>query len=323
MTYFLECRDIYLQEIFDWSDYFTETHGSDSNGSAAGEFKELLIRLWHSYANFEAGNKQFKKAVDVYRKAVTDPIVGVTAHMFEVFAEYYLGKEKPALAQKVLIEGLCKELPTEENKKLWHYFLVLMRSISNMQDLTLEKLYEEVVTSGIEKNQKLSYPPGCDDRVIASITIQYLAPKGAPAMGVAESKSSEEPVAVAQPMKTIVSPAPAVNVAVPNVYIPSIKTAGSAASSSSVVSAPVNIRWIEDDTVQKTSKPTTAPTGLFASQAWTAEQITTAFQARPNMLFVSPAKVSYLYPCLRLILTNKSAILLLGTHAVRFERCDS
>lgn len=293
-----ECRDTYLQEIFDWSDYWTENwSGNETDPEAKAFVTNNLIELWKSYAFFEAKNKQFKKAVDVFKKATDDVIVGVTARLFEVFAEYYVEKSKPASAQKVLIEGLCKQkLTAEDNAELWQYLLEFTKKITQKDDLTLELLYEEIVTAGIEMSQTLSFPPGCDQDALKAIKINRLIPKSAPIVDVAESKTADGPSSKEATMETALKiepmqlPAPMVKTESASVSssvpVPAVPAPTAAAISAP---APISIRWFEDNTFSKTQPVSSITTSL--APVWTAEQILLAFQQVPPSIFCAPTQV--------------------------------
>jgi hypothetical protein len=292
-----ECRDIYLQEIFDWTDYWSENWGGNFTDSEAKEFVVTnLIELWKSYAYFEAKNKQFKKAVEVFKKAVNDSVVGMFARLFEVFAEYYLEKNKPASAQKVLIDGLCKPmLATEETHKLWNYLLEFTKRITKVEDLSFEKLYQEIATAGIEMHQKLPFPQGCDEASLASIKVNRLVPKSAPVLDVAESKVSEPFGDSANTFTnnvdrlSLIEPSELKKDSMPTVKPDSSSApTASAISTSSQTNIPISIRWFEDNTFSKTQSVSAIATSL--TTVWTAEQILLTFQHRPPTIFCAPTQ---------------------------------
>lgn len=293
-----ECRDNYLQEIFDWSDYWTENwSGNETDPEAKAFVTNNLIELWKSYAFFEAKNKQFKKAVDVFKKATEDVIVGVTARLFEVFAEYYVEKSKPASAQKILIEGLCKQkLSAEDNAELWQYLLEFTKKITQKEDLTLELLYEEIVTAGIEMSQTLSFPPGCDQDALKAIKVNRLIPKSAPVVDVAESKTADGPSSKEATMETALKIEP-MQLPAPMVKTESVSVSSSVpapaipAPAAATIStpAPISIRWFEDNTFSKTQPVSSIATSL--APVWTAEQILLAFQQVPPSIFCAPTQV--------------------------------
>jgi hypothetical protein len=296
-----ECRDIYLQEIFDWTDYWSENWGGNFADSEAKLFVvSNLIELWKSYAYFEAKNKQFKKAVEVFKKAVDDAVVGLFARLFEVYAEYYLEKNKPASAQKVLIDGLCKQnLQTEETHKLWNYLLETTKKITKVEDLSFEKLYNEIATTGIELHQTLPFPPGCDETELAAIKVNRLVPKSAPVLDVAESKLSE-PIedsmnASGNKIDTVTEPPLESKRDMGSNVKPNLMsvTTGTTTPAPSLTSIPISIRWFEDNTFSKIQPVSAITTSL--TTVWTAEQILLAFQHRPPAIFCAPTQVSILF----------------------------
>lgn len=124
----------------DWTDYYTEM--------CSGEEKEhkrifdSIVNLWIQFSVFEIQLHQFKKAVEVFEKAINDPIGSKSLKIFQVYADFCVDRNKLANAQKVFMKGLCAGLSDSDNAALWSSFLKLMHTINKSDLLTLEQLYE-------------------------------------------------------------------------------------------------------------------------------------------------------------------------------------
>jgi hypothetical protein len=141
----LECRELFLQEIMDWTDYYSENCSSEPSGEESGKVLDSLTKLWINYAEFESSLKQFKNAVEVFDSALQDPIVGKTSRIFIAYADYCMTRNKPGNAQKVLIRGLSTSgLEKEHTDLIWKTLLTLTNKVTNSQS-TLQQLYNAVL----------------------------------------------------------------------------------------------------------------------------------------------------------------------------------
>eukprot|EP01031_Cornospumella_fuschlensis_P040294 gene40294-49094_t len=147
------CRDLYLETIMEWSDYYSEFFLANPEDSAGQVLVKELVSLWISYAEFEASLRQFKKATDVYEKAMGDPIVG----------------------KKAYIAGLTSQLSAADNAKLWQDLLALIRDVTKNNSLTLDELYRDVKKE-IGDASKLAALPSLDDFLNPSMSMQSDTP---------------------------------------------------------------------------------------------------------------------------------------------------
>jgi hypothetical protein len=146
-----------MQEIMDWSDYYTENCSENPNSPDSVTMLNLITDLWIAFAHFESNLKQFKNAVEVYDKATSDPYVGKTGRIYQSFSEYHVGRNKPGNAQKVLIRGLCAGLSEPDNKTLWQTLLDLTNKANNTQ-ASFQQLFN-VVVSQVPDASKLAPVP--------------------------------------------------------------------------------------------------------------------------------------------------------------------
>ncbi|RYG64993.1 hypothetical protein EON64_12850, partial [archaeon] len=135
---------MYLETIMEWSDYYSEVFQMNSEDPAGQALLRELVSLWISFAEFEASLRQFKKATEVYDKAMGDPIVGKVGRIYFSNAEYCISRNKPVSAQKAYIAGLTSGLSAADNTKLWQDLLALIGDVTKNTSLTLEELYSDV-----------------------------------------------------------------------------------------------------------------------------------------------------------------------------------
>jgi hypothetical protein len=143
-------RQVYMEEIMDWTDNFKENLANEPETSQARKQAiEKISRLWVEYALMESSLRQFKKAQQVFDNALVDPIAGKCALLYMEYANYsYKERGKLANAQKVYVKGVtAADMPVTATDTLWAGFLQLMRSQATTSTMTLEQLVEEVSKS--------------------------------------------------------------------------------------------------------------------------------------------------------------------------------
>lgn len=126
----------------DWSDYYTEN--TEASAAEKERVFSSIVRLWLSSTQFEISLHQFKKAVDLYEQAISDPVVGKSAIIFQSYADFCTERKKLSNAQKVYVKALTAGLPASENKTLWENFLGLMHTVNGSTDMTLAQLQAAV-----------------------------------------------------------------------------------------------------------------------------------------------------------------------------------
>ena len=133
----LAARLVYLEEIMDWSEYYTEADQSI-------QVFEAIINLWIQFASFEQSLNQFKKTVELYDKAIIDPIASKSCKIFKAYITFYINRNKYNNAQKIFIKSLCAGFNEEENRSLWLEYLQMMHRVNKSTVLTLPQLYHAV-----------------------------------------------------------------------------------------------------------------------------------------------------------------------------------
>ena len=141
----------------DWTDYYSENCADTPTNEQSMKVFDSIVELWIQFSVFEISLHQFKKAVEVFEKAIIDPIGCKSKDIFLAYARFCVDRNKLANAQNVYIKGLCAGLCANDNITLWDNFLALMHTVNKSKDLTLAQLYDAV------KNQK-----GVDVKVLAA-----------------------------------------------------------------------------------------------------------------------------------------------------------
>lgn len=121
----------------DWSDFYTEAEKSELVYNS-------IINLWIEFTLFEISLNQFKKAVEIYEKALNDPIASTSVLIYKSYINFCIDRNKLSNAQKILIKSLCSGFDDVSNQSLWDIFLNLMHKVNKSNDLTIEKLYNAV-----------------------------------------------------------------------------------------------------------------------------------------------------------------------------------
>ena len=139
-------RRIYLEEIMDWTDNYTENYMCNEDLVNESKMaKSAIENLWVNYCNMEVSLQQYKKVAQIYDNALQDPIAKTIGGIYKSYAEFNKGRNKVGKAQKVYIQGLCAGLSQVDIDSLWFDLLQLLKSQdSQSQDLTMQTLYDAV-----------------------------------------------------------------------------------------------------------------------------------------------------------------------------------
>ena len=143
LNYSLESRQIYLEEIMDWTDNYTENNLSLSSSVEAKDALSNIVKLWIAYCTMEISLRQFKQAVKIFEDAISDPVASRSALIYLAYVDYCKTRGKLANAQKVYIKGLSSSLAQDEADKLWESFLPFIRA-QGSPSLSMRQLYEAV-----------------------------------------------------------------------------------------------------------------------------------------------------------------------------------
>jgi hypothetical protein len=188
-----ESRQIYLEEILDWTDNYTENLLSNSSSQESKDALSSIVKLWIAFCTMEITLRQFKRAVKLFEDAISDPIASRSANTYLAYVDYCSTRGKFANAQKVYIKGLSSELGQEEADKLWVSFLSFIQS-QGSPDLNLEQLYEAVKSEAAEGTILSSFTTG-----LSSVVKEEKVSEVEPIVKVkqekltdAESKADEE-----------------------------------------------------------------------------------------------------------------------------------
>lgn len=204
-----EARNLYLETIMDWSDHFTENFNEVDLESTSSEYLNSLtsiVALWKNYAATETNQNQFKKAADVYAKALEDPIVNKCVELYLAYADFLVDRGKLASSKLILIKGLCLTSETTTQilvDSLWKKLLKISQllAIGSTHTLNVKAIYEAV---------KLD--KGCENvRPPSESLITYDSEPSVPTIDLSTSESKEEEVNIT-PINSQVISAPGVAV---------------------------------------------------------------------------------------------------------------
>jgi hypothetical protein len=268
----------------DWSDYYTENVGTLS-AAEMGTVLDAIVNLWIQCANFEVSLHQFKKAVDVYDRALIDPICSKSLTIFQVYASFCLDRKKPGNAQNVYIKGLCAGLSEPNNQALWKDFLDLMHSVNKSANLTIEQLYEAVRSQDGVDEALLAVPAGVQvsaDTADVDISIDEIDANEAKeeedeAVQIDDTVSAAPAEVPAERSQLAATTAP-MDTEQPPAQESGQQESPAAAAEPAAVSAPVERRYAALD-------------GLDDVSGYSPDQVIRTFTARPPMLFTSLQKV--------------------------------
>ena len=151
-----ESRQIFLEEILDWTDNYSENKLNLSSSNEAKEMLSNITKLWVAYCTMEISLRQFKQAVKIFEDAISDPVASRSADIYMAYVDYCKTRGKLSNTKKVYIKGLSSSLAQDEADKLWISFLPFIRSQVS-PDITMSQLYEAVRNeAGVESLT----PPG-------------------------------------------------------------------------------------------------------------------------------------------------------------------
>lgn len=136
---------IFAEEIFDWTDNYTENLLPNPNTPEAKQALESIVSLWIQYATSEQNFRQWKKAVQVYDDALSDPVASRSISIYIAYAESCKLRGKISNAQKVYIKALTAGFPENETDVIWRDFLKTMKE-NGSTELTVDQLYAAVST---------------------------------------------------------------------------------------------------------------------------------------------------------------------------------
>lgn len=138
----LESRLVFAEEIFDWTDNYTEILQSQDTPEAKRAL-DAIGSLWIEYATMEQNLRQWKKVVKVYDDALNDPVASKASRVYLAYAEFCKFRGKISSAQKIYIKGLTAGLLEEQADRIWQDFLQTMRE-NGSPELSAEQLFAAV-----------------------------------------------------------------------------------------------------------------------------------------------------------------------------------
>lgn len=138
-----ESRLVFAEEIFDWTDSYSETLSQSPDTPEAQHAVEAIASLWIKYATMEQNLRQWKKAVQVYEDAVNDPVASRSPSVYLAYVDLCKARGKISNAQKIYIKALTGGFSQSQTDLFWQDFLKTMRE-NGSPDLTVDQLYAAV-----------------------------------------------------------------------------------------------------------------------------------------------------------------------------------
>ena len=299
----LDARDLFLEEIMDWSDYYVENEKSVSADEIKSVF-DSITSLWIYYANFEIALHQFKKAVDVFEKSIIDPIVCKSVVIYQTYGKFCVDRKKPGNAQNAYIRGLCAGLCEADNNQLWKELLSLMHTVNKSTNLTLIQLYEAVRKQAGVDESLLAVPQEVRamEASTATDSATTVVPTGRVTRSRANSIISAEQPATAVAVDANESKEMEVDSSPPSTGSLPTETAALTPASSTIVTADSTAMEVDSEQnayttpavltpEQQPERQYAAPDDLDDISGYTPEQLIRTFIARPPMLFTALHKV--------------------------------
>jgi len=149
-------RDVYREELFDWTDGYTENLASRSaagDDADAAIARNAIVKLWVAFANMEFEEMKLENVLAIYKEAAADPIAGTQSSLYRYYIEFLNDREEGEVAeypfQHAFFYGLCKaELDTQW---LWGAYLEIHNK-QHTSPKTMQELFSEA-TAAMEEDE--------------------------------------------------------------------------------------------------------------------------------------------------------------------------
>lgn len=266
----------------DWSDFYQENCTCQPSSKESEVVFDSITSLWIQFSSFEISLHQFKKAVEVFEKAIVDPICCKALRIYQAYAQFCIDRKKLANAQNAYIKGLCAGLSDTDNSILWSEFLSLMHSVNKSAELTLSELYDAVkdqtaVEGVVAEPVELRQPAELSAEELVEIAPQQL-------VGLDSNESKE-----AEAMYLVPNGPTAAAVADSAVHI-KMEVDNNTNTTSAAVQSKESTPGEEEpqeEPQQAEERRYAAPDDLDDVAGMTPEQIIRTYTARPPMLFTA------------------------------------
>lgn len=198
-----ESRQIFQEELMDWTDHYTENFSTEIETSDAEEARKNIANLWIAYCSMERTLKQWKRAVQVYEDALKEEVSNKCIDIYVSYADYCKERGKKSNAQKIYIRGLCAGLTNADTDKLWLYFLKFMHAENNSTTLTVSELFEAAKTQ-LKDIEGTLIPPSNEILNIKDIVVPSIDIKTEDIKGVVVPPIIEKQIVVQKEFKPVV-----------------------------------------------------------------------------------------------------------------------
>jgi len=144
-TIILGARQLYTERIMDWTDYYMENLYDVGEADDIALAIRSICQLWIDFAEMEIEQKQYKKASQIFDKAMDDPIVKTSSSIYLRYSSFCEVINKLGHAKTVLIRGLMTTQLSQANADLLWIELLSITQKSGSPNLTMKLLYDALV----------------------------------------------------------------------------------------------------------------------------------------------------------------------------------
>lgn len=151
---FESARQLYTERIMDWTDYYTENLCNNDDNNTSEDINiaiRSICQLWIDFAEMEINQKQYKKASQIFDKAIEDPIVKTSSSIYLRYSSFCEIINKLGYARTILIRGLTSQLSQVDADFLWVELLQIVQKLGS-PNLTMQLLYDAIVLEKSTEN---------------------------------------------------------------------------------------------------------------------------------------------------------------------------
>ena len=165
-----EKRDIFKEELFDWTDNYMENLSSDPTSQNATHTREQITKLWAAFAQMEADASDVSQALAVYAEAAADPLAGAELHLYRLYSSFLENRTdlQGLPFQNSFWFGLQGHLSVQATQELWALYLSNHNKIHGTA-LTMTDLYIQsraaIIQDPLFENVQLVSPSTLDQNV--------------------------------------------------------------------------------------------------------------------------------------------------------------
>ncbi len=156
-----EKRDIFREEIFDWSDNFLENFTGDISDEESSNARSCVVQLWQAFVKLEVDASELENALGIYCEAAADSIAGNDMQLYKIYADFLLSTDGDISIgskkfQHAFIYALSRKnlnnFTIEQIDDIWNLFLNTFNTIRGTS-LNIDKLYQQACITLQEESE--------------------------------------------------------------------------------------------------------------------------------------------------------------------------